>query len=488
MNRDLVIYDLASKTFQTVAAGANNLALTPGRAASDDGARVVYSAETSANASQVFLYDARNGATRQLTKLSSRATDVPLDATISGDGSRISFATRRAVTGISNSDSSIELYTYDIPTAQFARVTNAPANADGFDGSTRVAEVVSSLNDDGSVVAFNFPRSLSGAVTSGLENNSEIYVATTAARPVAGTLTILNGASFGNEPSTTRAIAPNSIAVAQGNVLAFSSEQAQKQVNGNFPTTVGGTTVTVNGRPAQIFFVSPTQVNFLVPPQTEIGAAADLVVTNSEGFQSKGGIITIRAAPGIFTASGDGKGEAVALNADTLQAGPFDPSKGNLRLVIYTTGVRNAAQVAATAGGRSLTVESFLASQDMAGLDEVRVLIPSDLRGAGTVDLALRADNRDSNPVTVFFAGDPRRDILINEVLADPPDGLAGDANHDGVRDSSDDEFVELANTTSNDINIGGFQLLTRSTGAATNTVRHTFPAGTIVPAGTALV
>ena len=55
-------------------------------------------------------------------------------------------------------------------------------------------------------------------------------------------------------------------------------------------------------------------------------------------------------------------------------------------------------------------------------------------------------------------------DIMINEILADPPGSAAGDlqgdANHDGVRSSSDDEFVELANSTTHDIDMSGYQLL----------------------------
>jgi hypothetical protein len=486
--RDLVLQDRTGGTTRVLAGNVTNIAFTYGRAISDDGSRVVYAADIATNSSQVFLFDGRTtNAMRQITSLGVRTTEVPLHPTISGDGTRIAFATRRPIAGISNTDNSIELYTYDIPTGSFARVTNAPSTADGFSGSTQLAEVVSSLNDDGSIVAFNFPRVISGAVTSGMENNSEIYVTTTAARPTAGSLTVLNGASFGNEPSTTKAIAPNSIAVALGGALSFTTVQAQKNPDGSFPTTLGGTTVTVNNRSAQILFVSPTQVNFIVPAQTEIGTV-NVVVTNSEGFQSRGTVSVLRAAPGIFTISGDGKGEARVLNADTLQTGPFDPSSGNLRLIIFTTGVRAASQVTATAGGRALTVESFIASPDMAGLDEVHVLVPSDLRGAGTVDLVVSADGRASNPATIIFTGDARRDIIINEVLASPPAGAAGDANHDGVRDSSDDEFVELVNTTSSDIDISGFQLLTRSTSSSSDTVRHTFAPGTIFPAGTAIV
>jgi uncharacterized repeat protein (TIGR01451 family) len=100
----------------------------------------------------------------------------------------------------------------------------------------------------------------------------------------------------------------------------------------------------------------------------------------------------------------------------------------------------------------------------------------------------VRTDGRDSNPVTVEFTGDSRRDVMINEFLADPPDGAAGDANHDGVRDSSDDEFIELVNTTTHDIDLLGYRILTRGSSATTGTVRHQFAGGSILPACTSLV
>src|SRR5207253_7526837 len=81
--------------------------------------------------------------------------------------------------------------------------------------------------------------------------------------------------------------------------------QAQRLPNGNFPTNVAGTSVTVNGRVTQIVFVSPGQVNFLAPPQTEIGNA-DVIVTNAENFSSRGTVPTLRTAPGVFTKTGDG--------------------------------------------------------------------------------------------------------------------------------------------------------------------------------------
>ncbi len=478
-SRDLVVHQRSSGSTVTVVSNQPSLSLTYGRAISDDGLRVVYAAETLANQSQVFLFDGRSNTTIQLTFLGVRAEDVPLHPTISGDGKRITFATRRNPLG-SNADRSVELFLYDVPTARLVQLTEAPAFA--------TADVVSSLNDDGSVVAFSFPRVLSGAVSSNdLANNSEIYAPSIEPRPAFGTLTVLNGASFETEPTANRGIAPDSIAIGRGNALAILTEQAQRSTNGLFPLSLAGTSILVNGRPAQLLYVSPTQVHFVVPPETEIGTA-EVVLTNSEGFQSRTSVTVRLTAPGLFTLSGDGVGDGVILNADNLLAGPFDPTSGHLRLIIFATGSRGGSQLSATILGHSVTVESLQRSRDLPGLDEIHILIPTDLRGSGKVSLTVVADNRESNPVEVTFSGSFTRDVLINELLADPPDGLAGDANHDGVRDSSQDEFIELVNTTDRDIDLSGHQLLTRGTSGTTDIPRHRFADGTVLSAGTAVV
>lgn len=71
--------------------------------------------------------------------------------------------------------------------------------------------------------------------------------------------------------------------------------------------------------------------------------------------------------------------------------------------------------------------------------------------------------------------GCPYLGFLINEVLYDPADGIAGDANKDGTRDPLQDEFVELFNSNPA-LNISGYTL------SDATMVRHVFPAGTIVP------
>lgn len=75
----------------------------------------------------------------------------------------------------------------------------------------------------------------------------------------------------------------------------------------------------------------------------------------------------------------------------------------------------------------------------------------------------------------IFSTTEANALIFINEFLADPPNGIAGDANGDGVRSSSDDEFVELLNTGSSAVDISNWTL------ADGTQIRHTFAVGSVL-------
>lgn len=73
-------------------------------------------------------------------------------------------------------------------------------------------------------------------------------------------------------------------------------------------------------------------------------------------------------------------------------------------------------------------------------------------------------------------------DLVINELLADPPDGLAGDTNGDGVRDASDDEFIEIVDVSNTPI------YLSRITIRVGGEVAFEFPPSCLPPGGSAVV
>ena len=80
--------------------------------------------------------------------------------------------------------------------------------------------------------------------------------------------------------------------------------------------------------------------------------------------------------------------------------------------------------------------------------------------------------------------------LVINEVHYDPADGAPGDANGDGARDGSQDEFVEIVNTGTAAVDLSGFVIEDEASFNSTDAtfVRHTFPAGTTVAPGQAVV
>ena len=73
-------------------------------------------------------------------------------------------------------------------------------------------------------------------------------------------------------------------------------------------------------------------------------------------------------------------------------------------------------------------------------------------------------------------------DVIINEILAKLPLGIEGDANGDGVRDSSQDEFIELVNWTNHTVDLGGCTI------SDSSYTRFTFAEPLLIPSGEALV
>jgi hypothetical protein len=72
-------------------------------------------------------------------------------------------------------------------------------------------------------------------------------------------------------------------------------------------------------------------------------------------------------------------------------------------------------------------------------------------------------------------------ELVLHEVLARVPDGEAGDASGDGLRDAYGDEFVELVHVGAHAIELGGVTLLNGER------VKHTFEAMCLEP-GAAIV
>ncbi len=227
----------------------------------------------------------------------------------------------------------------------------------------------------------------------------------------ASRLTAVNSADYRLGP-----IAADSIATIFGVNLAVRSEAAQGT---SLPLDLAGTTVTVNGDPARLIAVSPTQINLVIPASVEPGAAT-IIVSNPAGRYAVGAVEIVPAAPALFTLNSAGTGDAYALatvDGVTYQSPPFDVlvgGKPNI-LVMYATGVRRAQatnpnddngvaeSVAVTIDGRPSHVLYAGAQGDFAGLDQLNVEMPAALAGGGLrrVDVVVTVNGVAANRVTI---------------------------------------------------------------------------------------
>jgi len=237
-----------------------------------------------------------------------------------------------------------------------------------------------------------------------------------------GAVTSVSAASYG-----IMGLAREGIAVGFGNSLAMTSMQAATHPP---PQQLAGTTVRVKDsagveRLAPLFFVSPTQVSYQVPPGTAAGAAT-VTITSGDGTVSTGVSLIHTTAPSLFTANGDGRGVAAAvvrrLRADgssrdepvawfvaeqnRFMTLPIDlgPATDRILLILFGTGIRfrsSLSAVIATIGGTYAEVISAEAQPDFAGVDQVEVLIPRNLAGRGEVDVLLTVDAQMANPVRI---------------------------------------------------------------------------------------
>jgi uncharacterized protein (TIGR03437 family) len=193
------------------------------------------------------------------------------------------------------------------------------------------------------------------------------------------------------------------------------------------PTTLDNTTVSVRdsagvSRLAPLYgvFVSASQINFIIPSGTAAGPAT-LTITGPAGVLTAN-INVAPIAPAIFTANMNGQGvyagqvvhghtdgtQTITSSAtfDTTQNTwvpvpvSLDPSTDQVFLVLYGTGIRHfTTGVTATVNGVSVTAEAA-AQGTYAGLDQVNLQLPSNLAGAGSVNIVITVDGQPANIVT----------------------------------------------------------------------------------------
>lgn len=239
---------------------------------------------------------------------------------------------------------------------------------------------------------------------------------------VTSTLTATSAATY-----AVGALSTESLGTLFGTNLAASAVSA---TTSPWPTTLGGVQVQVKDAGgavlfAPLYYVSATQVSFLVPANAATGTATLTVLRDGATVSTTTTSIE-RVVPGLFTANASGTGvpAAIALRvkADGTQTqeavfrlnsttGQYEPATISLGaatdqvfLLLFGTGFRNRTSldgVSFTLGDATATFTYAGAHPTLYGLDQANVLIPRSLAGKGAVSLTMRVDGKAANTVTV---------------------------------------------------------------------------------------
>jgi len=244
----------------------------------------------------------------------------------------------------------------------------------------------------------------------GAETGDHIYTANYTLTPQSGgggnapvITAVVNGASF--QPG----IESGSWSTVFGTNLSATARiwNADTEIiNGKLPTSLDGVSITVNNKPAAIYFISPTQINFQAPTDSALGPVS-VTVSNANGTSAAAVAQLQRDAPGFFMFDPQARKYVAALVANSDGSATFlgppslfgssvttRPAKPGEVLELYGTGFgptkpavpsgqvfTGAApasdKVTVTIGGVAATVQ--FAGITGAGLYQLNVAVPLTL-------------------------------------------------------------------------------------------------------------
>ncbi len=244
--------------------------------------------------------------------------------------------------------------------------------------------------------------------------------------PDVPTIATVSAASF-----TSGSVSPEEIVAVFGGNLANGILIASSTP---LPTSLLGTTVKVKDSlnvelPAPLFFVSPDQVNCLIPSGLAAGKAT-ITVTNSLNASVSATVLVEKTAPGLFSANATGKDVAAAVILRAKANGSqffepvaqfsqgkfvplpidFGPDAGSasdqLFLLLFGSGWRGRSSqqtVRVQIGGINIPVQYAGVQGDFVGEDQINLQLPRTLAGKGEQVISLTVDGQLANLVTVAF-------------------------------------------------------------------------------------
>jgi len=202
-------------------------------------------------------------------------------------------------------------------------------------------------------------------------------------------------------------ISPGQFIALYGTGLAKSNQTATPP----YPPTLNSVTVLVNNKQAPLYFVSPGQINALVPYSTS-GTTATIVVQNSGVNSNTVTVPVAPTAPGVYSLDFSGSGPGAILHADYGLVNSARPAAPGEIVLIYLTGMgavnppvndgaaggsnplnKSVSDVVVWVAGQQGTVLYNGLAPGFPGLYQINVTLPTFLSGGGNLPLAIQTTN-----------------------------------------------------------------------------------------------
>jgi uncharacterized protein (TIGR03437 family) len=137
-------------------------------------------------------------------------------------------------------------------------------------------------------------------------------------------------------------------------------------VNNVYPTTLAGATVSINGKPAPISFVSDTQINALAPNDPTIGSV-NVIVSNPTGSSAPAAVPMNATAPGFFAFSQNGGKYIAGFVVDSAGAQQLLAPAGALGSGATSRAAKAGETVVLFATGLGRTITPILTNMASSG-------------------------------------------------------------------------------------------------------------------------
>ncbi len=226
---------------------------------------------------------------------------------------------------------------------------------------------------------------------------------------------IFNGGSWS---PVTSGVAPGEIIQLFGSNLAGGTSQVQG--GQAFPTTLGNVQVMINDVAAPLYYVSPTQINAVVPySEPADGSFLDIKVVNNGTESNIASVYSWVASPGVFTLTANGIGDGAIRHLDGSIVTPDNPAKVGETVSMFLTGLGEVSP-ALTEGAvppnsplsNAVLPDIFIDGQQakvlfagltpgLAGLYQVNMTIPTGVTTGESVGIEIDAYDANDNFVTV---------------------------------------------------------------------------------------